>query len=156
MVYQWKVPLYKVPAQTAGEYIEGLERANGFVTAKMLVDESRPVGATLHSCYEWDDEKAAEKYREGQSKTLLSNLVTVKISNTDEDMPVPNTRAFVSVSSGKETASYISTVRALSDEATKKTVLENARAELKAFKVKYEGLIDLAELLNEMLKEVQP
>ena len=55
MVYKWKdAARIKSDAQTAGEICEKLEK-NGGLTAKRLVDESRPEDAPLHKEFEWND-----------------------------------------------------------------------------------------------------
>lgn len=153
MTYKWKTPVYsKVSAQTAGEHIEELERQLGEVTPKILLDDSRPVDAVLHSLYEWDDTEAAEKWRLQQSKNIIGNLVIVSVENLGEiNEPV---RAFVSVSNRNEKASYVSTVTALSNEETRQRVLKNAEAELHMFTQKYKELLDVASLLEAELQKL--
>ena len=155
MTYKWKTPLYKVGAQETGEYLECLEEQHGAITAKLLLDESRPVTAILHSCYEWNDEKAAEKYRLGQSKEILSNLTIVMVENDGTDTVIQPVRAYVSMNGRNETASYISTVKALSNKDARNIVLENAKSELKSFVQKYNSLCDVAELLKAELEKLQ-
>ena len=52
----------KTDAQTVGDILEKLEK-NGGLTAKRLVDESRPEDAPLNKKKKWGDAKAAEAYR---------------------------------------------------------------------------------------------
>ena len=153
MVYEWKTPLYKVSAQTAGEHIEELDATYGEVTPRILLEDSRPDDALLHPLYEWDDEKAAEKYRLHQSKNILGNLVIVSVSdNQNQENEIEPVRAFVSVNDRNEKASYRPTVVAMSDEETKYQVLKNASAELKMFERKYRNLLDVGELLKNFLR----
>ena len=150
MVYAWKIPTYKkVSAQDAGEHIEELCNQHGEVTPEILLEDSRPPGAVLHPCYEWDDYKAAEKYRLYQSKKIISNLVAVTLSNNE---PVAPTVAFVSVKDRNEKASYRPVEIALSDEVTKYQVLKNAAAELKMMERKYGNLIDFSKLLEDYIR----
>jgi hypothetical protein len=148
MVYKWKIPIYKVPAQEAGEHIESLIEKNGEVTPKMLVDDARPEDALLHPCFEWNDQKAAEQYRRDQAKNMISNLVTVSVK---EESPHPQAPAFVNVRERNESATYICTTVALSNEKTKEQVLKNAKMELDMFRRKYETLIDVSKLLEDYL-----
>ena len=152
MVYEWKTPLYKVSAQTAGEHIEKLDRIHGEVTPQILLDDSRPADAVLHSCYEWDDEKAAERYRLHQSKMIIGNLVCVSINDTDK-LPEP-VRAFVTVNARNEKASYRPTVIALSEENARTKVLENATKELESFQRKYAALLDVAAFLEDFAQKI--
>lgn len=67
MVYEWKeAAQIKADAQKAGEMLENLEKTVG-LTPKNLVEASRDESAPLHNEFEWNDTKAAEKYRETQA-----------------------------------------------------------------------------------------
>lgn len=152
MVYSWKIPIYpKVSPQKAGEHIEELEKEHGEITPKILLDDSRPKDAVLHPCYEWDDATAAEKYRLYQSKQIIGNLVTVRV----DQQPLEPVRAFVSIKERNESASYVTTAKALSDEKTKAQVISNAMQELRMFEAKYRGLIDVAEIMRAFVEELK-
>ena len=157
MVYEWKTPVFsKVSAQTAGEHIEKLAEQHGEVTPKLLLEDSRPKKAVLHPLYEWDDTKAAEKYRLHQSKLIIGNLVIVSVTSEDPQMPPVPVRAFVSVNYRNEKASYRPTLIALSEEATKEKVIANAMSELRSFEQKYTGLIDTEAVIREYLQNKKP
>ena len=156
MVYQWKTPVFsKVSAQTAGEHIEELDREYGEVTPSLLLEDSRPETAVLHPLYEWNDEKAAEKYRLHQSKMIIGNLVVVRIDEQSEIPKVP-VRAFVSVNDRNEKASYRPIVSVLADEASREQILANALTELRMFKSKYEAILDVAETLRDFANKIAP
>lgn len=75
MIYQWKPgSRFKVDANTAGAVCGQLEAA-GNLSAKSLLDASRPEDAPLHSEFEWNDSIAAEKFREGQARNIINHLV---------------------------------------------------------------------------------
>lgn len=152
MVYKWRTFDYKVPAQEVGEHLEELDRIHGEVTPQIMVDDARPEKALMHPLYEWDDFKAAEKYRCNQSNKIMSELIIVKVQTPPPEEQIP-VRAFTSVKPKNEPASFRPTVIAMSDENTKEIVLENAKAELRAFDRKYRGLLDVVELLNEFISE---
>lgn len=153
MVYDWKTPIYKVSAQTAGEHIEHLDEIYGEVTPQILLDDSRPEDAVLHSCYEWDDGKAAERYRLHQSKMIIGNLVCVSVDDSKE-YPTEPVRAFVSVNDRNDKAKYRPITVALSDEDTKNKVLENAYKELEMFQKKYKDLIDVEKVIRDFLMKI--
>lgn len=150
MTYEWKVPLYPVSAQIAGERIEQIYAEKGDVTPESLLDDSRPVTSPLHPCFEWKDDVAAEKYRLIQSKGIIRNLVTVQ---TSQDSQPITSRAFVSINKTPEKGTFVPIRVALSDERCKEQVLQNALAELKAFKTKYENLISIAETIKRFMEE---
>lgn len=150
-IYKWKNPIYSVPAQDAGERIEELNKIHGEVTPQIMVDDARPESAVLHPCYEWDDSKAAEKYRCHQSKKIIGNLHVVRIADARKEVSV---RGFVSINGRNEKASYRPFVVAMSEEKTKEQVIKNAKEELRYFKSKYENIIDVISVLKSFLEEI--
>ena len=152
MVYDWKLPIYKISAQSAGEFIQNLADEHGEVTPELLLESARPEDSILHSCYEWDDAKAAEKYRLNQSKMIISNLIVVSADNGQE---MPQTNAFVTIKERNEKAAYVSIFRAMADRTTKEQVIKNASAEMAMFIKKYENIINVAELLEKVLSEMK-
>lgn len=145
MVYKYKATKYKVPAQVAGEYLHKLDEDGG-LTAERLLDESRPKNALLHGCFEWDNTKAAEAHRLWQARYFIGNIVVAQI----EDNPVPPVRAFVNVSDAghAQKALYRPVRAALSDSASRETVLANALRELEIFRDKYGALTELTAVID--------
>lgn len=147
MVYQyaWRVNKYPVDAQEAGEYIEEMHRQRGCVTAQTVLEASRDTGALLHPCFEWSDTAAAEAYRLEQARHLIGNLVAVKVEGEKPDNKHEGevTRAFVSVSPAPSAARFVPIREAMANAVTRKTVLDNALSELRAFQRKYDTLTEL-------------
>lgn len=136
MVYEWKSGWsYPVNPQVAGEMCEELEK-NGQLTAKNLVNVNRPEDAPLHSLFEWDDEKAGEKYREIQARGIIRSIV-VKKENVKE--PV---RQFLNIT--REDNRYHSIDVLMSAQDTRIATLKMALAELVAFKRKYSNFSEFA------------
>lgn len=93
MVYQWKIPgLIPVEAQDAGEELDRIYRKNGQLSPQSVVEESRPITAPLHPCFEWDDTVAAEKYRQGQAQEIIRQIVVA--TEGGETQPA-SVRAFI-------------------------------------------------------------
>ena len=156
VIYKWKTFNYSVPAQSAGEHIEELDREHGHVTPEILLDDSRPEGALLHPLYEWDNETAAEKYRLSQSRKILGELVVVQVKNekSSDIEPLP-VRAFVSIVKQNESGVFRPITVAMSKEETRAQVLANAKAELDQIARKYNGILNFAELLSEYLQDLK-
>lgn len=151
-VYRWKNgSRVKASAQAAGEACEALERA-GNLTPAALVDASRPEDAPLHGCFEWNDAKAAERYRESQAAYIIRS-VEVEIVGSCEP-----TRAFVSVEVVGEESEYrrveereYRRVEAvLSDPSSRGELLRMARRDMEAFRRKYADLEELAAVFAAM------
>lgn len=140
MVYQWKLPgVVPVDAQTAGDELERIYQQRGNIEPSTVVNESRPASAPLHSCFEWDDVVAAEKYRESQAGYIIRSIVTV----CEDTLEPVVTRAFVSVTDGYKP---ISVVVNTPDEYD--TLLATALRELETFKRKYATLNQLKPVLD--------
>lgn len=157
MIYKWKYPL-GVPAQVAGEFIAGLEEKHGTVTPELLLNESRDKNAVLHTCFEWDDAKAAEQYRLNQARYIIGTI-TVEVEVIDNSQPSA-VRAFVNVSEETK-GKYVSICAAMVKDDYKTRVLKNALSELKAFQNKYSAYVELADVFKvvsefeEKLKQVK-
>lgn len=140
MIYKWNDNArYSVSAQIAGEICEELER-NGELTAKNLVDVSRPEDAPLHKVFNWNDEEAAELYREEQGRRLIRCLITVPEGNKVV------TRAYFNIE--QKESEYHSINVILESEDLHESLLATALKELKAFKKKYAVLKSLKPIFD--------
>lgn len=146
MIYQWKIPgLIPIDAQTAGEELHRIYQKNGCLDAHDIVNESRSDDAPLHQCFEWDDEKAAEKYRENQAKDIVRSIIITQEKPNHEAIAV---RAFVSV---QESYHPIEVVVNSAEQYS--NLLKSALAELKAFEKKYAILSEL-NVVFDAIKEI--
>ena len=140
MIYKWKNgSRLKASAQDAGEVCAALE-AKGNLTPQALVDASRPEDAPLHGEFEWDDAKAAERYRETQAGYIIRS-VEVVVEGTDKP-----TRAFVSLTVAENEREYREINKVLSIHSERELLLNEAKNELEAFKRKYSVLEELADV----------
>ena len=144
--YEYRATKYKIPAQTAGEYLHDLSEKENGVTAERVLDVSRPKDALLHEVFEWDDSIAAEAYRLDQSRQFIGNIVVVKVKEEDTK-PV---RAFVNVSNIEhaERGVYKPIINALSDSQEREIVFANAVRELNIFREKYSRLTELQKVFD--------
>lgn len=146
MIYEWKIPKYPVSAQVAGEELEKIRERNGYVEAADLLEASRAENAPLHSCFEWDDDKAAENYRLYQAKDIIRNIV-VKVEKADGGEPSA-VRAFVSVTVDKTAAQYQPINIALDNPDYRQIVLMNALTKLEEFRRTYKDFQELSEVFK--------
>jgi len=116
VAYAYKVPsLFQTPAQQAGERLAALEEANSGLTAKIIVDDARPVDSLLHPDFEWNDGVAGELWREQTARQLLRCIVVVNTPEPNENEKTPEpVRAFanVTVEDGRR---YVSTAYVVAD-----------------------------------------
>ena len=140
MTYQWKIPgIIPVDAQKAGEELDRIYKAKGRLEPSDIVEESRSATAPLHSCFEWDDQKAANKYRESQAMLIVRSIVTVQGGNEGPQQ----VRAFVHVEQSYKPISVV-----VNSEKQMAALLETALSELRAFKRKYETLKELSPVFD--------
>ena len=150
MVYKYRDYERPVSADIMGKHIENLEKQNGEVTAKLLLDSARDEKSTIHNCFEWNNEIAGEKYRLQQSRNILTNLI---IECEKPNHEVCEYRAFVSVSdNSKETGRYINFVSAVSNENTYKIILKKALEELQSYAKKYRDYVELQPVFDAINK----
>lgn len=154
--YGYKTPgIYKAPAQQVGEMFAKMEE-NGGLTPKAVVEASRPVGSLLHDDFEWDNDIAAEAYREVQAAAMI-RCVTIIKTTTQEEEYVAGTedadmqkkepmKAFV-VTPGRK-HEYVRIDTAMKNEVYKNYLLEQARSDLRAFTRKYNMLTELDAVIG--------
>lgn len=152
MVYQYRVQhLHKAPAQVAGEICEQLEKSENGLSPKTLLDASRPADAPLHGEFEWDDDIAAEKYREEQARCLIKNLRVVAAEVDDGTC----TRAFVNVVINGEPGRFHNVRTVLEDDTLRERLMQKARKDCEMFIEKYKNLQQLSSVIREMRKVVE-
>lgn len=109
-----------------------------------VVDMARDENSEMHSCFEWDDSVAGNKYREIQAGKMIRLLVITR-ENDDKKEEKTNIRYFVST--GKKDNTYTPTRLVVRNQTAYEELLEEAYAELRAFKAKYSSLKELDEIL---------
>lgn len=136
MTYQWKVPgIMPVDAQTAGNELQRIYERDGVIEPETVVAESQEPSAPLHSCFEWNDEKAAHKYRITQAQNIIRAIVVVDEAKQLE------TRAFVNVQREYHPVSVV-----VRNPEKREILLQNALNELRWFERKYNTLQELSNV----------
>lgn len=146
MIYQFKQGAHiKGDAQAIGEKLAALE-AKGRLTPDAVLKDAKNPKSVLHAQFEWNDAKAAERWRLEQAGHLIRS-VTVVVEQRDEAEPQV-IRAFVPISGSEDTRSYVPMMKALGDAEMRKQVLAQAHSELGAVARKYRELKELSEVVQ--------
>lgn len=146
MNYEFIVPKFPVKPNDVGRYFEKLNDEYGEVNPEIIVEKAKDENNILHNCFEWDDTKAAHKYRIEQAKEIIRCLVI----QTDKG---EKTRAVVSVSINcNEKRSYQPLRLVLNNDYAKSMLLEQAKRDAEIFIAKYRALSELSCVINEMEK----
>ena len=143
MVYKWNSAAHiKADAQKAGAVFERLSNTVG-LTAKNVLDASRPPDSVLHKEFEWDDSAAAEKYRESQAAYLIRSICVTT------EQKAPPVRAFFKL---EKDACYTHCASIFRDVEKTNSLFEIAKRELIAFQRKYYHLEQLQAIMAEIDK----
>lgn len=137
--------IFHVDAETAGTELNRIYKRDGEITARQVVEDSRPYDAPLHPCFEWRDKIAAERYRESQARNLIAAVVEVK-EQEKKEMPgqiIIETRAFEHVRGGYHPLEVI-----VSDDDMHDELLDNAKRAMREFKRKYERLLEMKPVIR--------
>jgi len=118
------------------EETERVKAKHGKLTGRLLLEESREESAPLHCAFEWDDSKAAEKYRINQAGQLI---VSVRILTEEEPKKGVLTHIKVESSSAFETPNQV-----VSQEDKYVEALLKYQASIEAFRRDIEHLKRLA------------
>ena len=146
MTYQWKVPgIMPVDAQMAGNELQRIYERYGVIEPEKVVEESAAPSAPLHNCFEWDDAKAAHKYRITQAQNIIRAIVSI-----DDVNHQPETRAFVSVQREYHPVSVV-----IRNPEKRYLLLQSALNELRSFENKYRTLRELSGVFSAIKEVIQ-
>lgn len=150
--YKYRVKgLIKAPPEVAGKVCDEIIKEDGVVTPERLVDVSRPETAPLHNEFEWNNDVAAEKYRNEQARQIIKNIVRIEIEDEEPTKVkcwVNSDRAFVPTDERQH--HYVTIDTALSNQNWRENLIEAAKRDMRAFIVKYKRLNELEPILNDM------
>lgn len=121
---------------------------DGELHAKAVVDAARDVDSVLHRYFDWDDSRAAERFRLWQARDLIRVVVTYEPIGDGTLVPY---RVFTSLTPNREDDSgYRVTAAVLADPDQRRQLLADARADMTRFAIKYRQLSELAAVFKAM------
>lgn len=141
--------LSKAAASELGRVVEALT-TTGDASPQALLDAARDPASPAHKWFEWDDAKAGEQYRLIQARYYLRSITVEYTTEQAEPMQV---RAFVPVYVDGQGRAWKPTLEVLAVRSELDQVIEQARAEMVAFRKKYAALRRL-EAGSELLRAV--
>jgi hypothetical protein len=130
------------------------ESENNIVTPRRLWQSQVNEDAPLHKQFEWDNDRASDRYRDWQARELMAS-VTISIKQDGKQ-----TRYFenciVEISDGTNIQGYASIETIMSNETLKRQVLMGVIAELKRIAAKAVKYSEIYEMINlEAVKKVE-
>ena len=95
---------------------------DGLLTVSAVVEAARNEASALHKHFDWDDNSAAEKYREWQARTLIQKC---RVTLNDREETV--IRAYVSVPTDRKEGGYRAVHEVLEDSTMRESLLMEIR-----------------------------
>lgn len=133
-----------------GEIAEEIRQNSGKLTPELVVDYARPKESVLHNDFEWRDEVAAEKYRQGQARHMIG---AIRVTSEDTQEPV---RAYVNVTvvapDEPPVRSYMPMKEVLEHPDLHSQMMADAFRDAQSFKQKYNTLERLKPVMDAMDK----
>lgn len=143
-VIKWSIKdIFKADASKCYEEISAI---GDEVKPEQVVERARDTSSELHKCFEWNDTAAAERYRIIQARSVINHLIVVKKDSEASDVNPIQFRVMMK-NDRSESSGYKQTIVMVKDEDEYRKLLQQAYAELHAFKQKYACLAELSNIL---------
>lgn len=147
--FEWKEGVYgkflKVDVYKVVEELETLEVQYGEVQPQEVVEIARSSESVMHSLFTWDDNIAAQKYRENEARLILRSIREIKIKIIRPEEKPQEVRCRVYVNPAPHTGTgYKSTFR-ITDKAERDSIIAQAKIELNAWMDRYSDLVEQFE-----------
>lgn len=141
MSTKWGFYKFKGDAQRCYEEIQTLGAS---YTPEMIVDLARDESTELHKCFDWDNDIAAEKWRKQQARLICISL-TVEV----ERKPGV-TQEYRVIQHDRDEQAYKPVVFMLRQPEEYERLLKQAKAEMAAFRKRYQSIKELSEVIEEI------
>lgn len=125
------------------DQLQAIRDEHGTLTPALVVDLARDPEHPLHSRFEWDDSRAAEKWRLEQAGQLL------RVTYRPDPTKARDLRAF-SVARGEDspTSEYVPTEELLANPFTAELLLRQMKRDWQTFKRRYDHMAEFAALIR--------
>lgn len=126
------------------------ERSGGELRPDAVVDAARDAASPLHGSFNWDDTEAAHLYRLHQARHLITAVVRYEPAPDGKSYLVAPVFVSLTADRKRDGAGYRLLASVLNDEDRRAQLLADARAEMQAFRHKYQRLTELARVFSAM------
>lgn len=134
-------------AEVVGPELDAIYLRDGGVTPAAVVERAKTTGTILNAWdraknyFEWDDDKAAAAYREGQARRLVKAIV-VKVDNGEETL---SSRAYYSIRHDARARTYVPVESIAADAEFVQQVRDRFHNELIRIDKDYRAFMRFAE-----------
>ena len=114
------------------------------VTPRELLDYAKNPETELHKCFDWNDTTAAEKWRIHQARQVCCSFVVRYETKEQEEI------TFRLVQHDREEMAYKPVTTTVRNQDAYARLLTNAKAELISFKNRYQKIVELQNVIDEI------
>lgn len=129
-------------------HLESIYRQHETLSPRLVVDAARPADHPLHNRFQWDDNKAGERYRLIQAAQLIRSVRVIFKENT-ETGEVSKVRAFVSTARNDRPSAYLPVEESAMDSFTHQLVLRDFERQILALKRQFGHLKEYQQMLRD-------
>lgn len=136
-------------AQIYADRLVEISKRTGLITPPIVLADAKNPKSPLHSFFEWDDTKAAEKWRLEQAGYLIRHISIEVLKNGKQE----DVRYFFSVAADNSTTSepkavYVSLDTILSEPDKRAEVIAYAKRELVNWSERYKQYSELSDIVR--------
>ena len=142
MKYRWtRSTMGGLRAEIVGRELEDIQKRKGALTPDIVLKDASRKTSKIHSCFEWDNTKAAHAFRLNQARYMLRSIEVV--IETDDDKDETRTielRAFQNVENEDGDKVYVTLNQARENDDYWQQVKDSALSEIKSWQKKYKTI----------------
>jgi len=133
--------------------LKKIQQESSIITPRLVVQSAEDEASPLHKYFEWNNTKAAERYREWQARSLI---ISVYLVDSEDENSVP-VRAFVNLKPEQDDEfipdqGYVFTPSIASKSNYQAQVLEYAKSQLVGWRNKFGAYKEFFGVVNEIDK----
>lgn len=149
-------PITDRDAKRLGPVLSELtEKCGGRLTPKDVVDEARSPQSILHSYFEWDLEKAAERHWIQTARQIISHIKVRIVTSSGKQVPVRNWFSVRTEPDEGGKIAYVSVERIQSNKFLREQVIRDALREAQAWGERYKIYRELDSIRFEVERTVK-
>lgn len=144
--------------QIYGKFLNHLAKSKkGQLTPREVLGGARSEDSPIHDCFEWDNDRGAEKYRIHQAQNLM-NHIGIVVTYKGEEKVIPMFINLIIDEGKKPERKYVQSEIVAENEEYRRQAIENALRELISWQIRYKDIQELGKVfsaIEETQKELE-
>jgi len=152
---QWKPgKRFSVKVEVAHHSLEMIRKKYKRLDPATIVAEAEREDHPLHRCFNWNNDEAAQRWREHQARNLINSIEVIYQENVGRDDAKTINIAPCYVANQIENG-YLNTEEAIEDIDTRELIVNAAVAGLRGWKERYGRLKEMSDVVEAIQKTEQ-